>query len=129
MVIGWGYLYINCFLQLTMEPLNLTQGSIEENIRLLRLRNAGSIQNENVLRMRNLLDEVDNSFVVRLLTLTLNTPASSKLVEQAHAAGAMIMKRHDIATEKQLRIRALCTSMAAFFGEPRVSKAMKNNFA
>ena len=62
MVIGWGYLYINCFLQLTMEPLNLTQGSIEENIRLFRLRNAGSIQNENVLRMQNLLDEVENSF-------------------------------------------------------------------
>ena len=71
------------------------------------------ITNENVHRMRKMLDNADGSSLVENLRLQFHMQTSPKGIEQAHAAGSMVMKEHKTCAQQQLRVRALLLSQKA----------------
>lgn len=67
-----------------------------------------------VQRMRRSLDAgTPECALVDALSLLREAPASTALVEEGHASGAVLMKDHERYSEKPLRVRALLHSMRA----------------
>ena len=105
--ISFGYIFRYAFLDLQRQPWNMTQGDIAANVEALA---AGTtvIRDERVERMYNLLQSgVPSAALVDGLELLREAPFSTKMAEEAHASGALMMNAHERYSEKALRTRAL----------------------
>lgn len=123
MCVDYGFLVREVYQQVWEEPLSLTQGCIEEKMAEVARRDKSSIKDQLVLRMRNMMDTgAAQEVVVQALTNLRDAPASTALVEEGHACGAVLMKDHDRYSETALRARALLYSLRPCVRQPKVDK-------
>ena len=123
--VSFGYLHRTVFRDLSYQPLSLTQNDIEANVAALA-ENRIVAEDERVHRMKRLLDAgVPQEALVQALMLLRECPMSTKMVEEAHASGALMMREHSRYSEKALRVRALLHQMRSITRAPPLSKEQR----
>ena len=112
MLISLGYCWREVWEDLEEFPLKLTQGDISANV--VELANSDiPISDKMTQRIKDFVTANGVDAAVHHLKVLRQTPTTSVLTEQAHAASKALVLHHNKLTEKQLRVRALVTNLRA----------------
>ena len=104
---SYGFLINEVYTSVWEEPLALCRGNSAANVAALQAR-PGPVHDERVRRMKNLPGAgYPLETVVEGLRELVQIPFSTKLVEEAHASAAIIMRKHERYSEGTMRIRSL----------------------
>ena len=106
-----GFVWRETFAEVYEYPLKMSQGNIEANV--VELRNNPNLAVDKVTRRWGefLATGGSEAQLCCLLRLLKAVATTVTLVEQGHAAGAIVMKTHEQCSEKQLRVRALLRAL------------------
>ena len=88
-----AYLHMDCWVPLTLPPLCYAMGNIQANVAGLKAET--DVRDATSAKMQALALLGHEGDVVRALLLLRETALTTILVEQAHASGAQLMKRHE----------------------------------
>ena len=121
MMIAYGITNREVFAELYEYPLRMTQGSITANIEALRATPIEDLYDTMTQRMKNLITMGREGELEEALELWKETATTSKVVEEGHASGAVMLREHELLTEKGLRVAALMHSMRSIVRRKKIS--------
>ena len=120
-----AYMYDDIFQQLKQLPLSLTQGNVEANLEQLRRQDRATLRDPLSQKIWYLMDVgYPRLKLVHALLLAREAPCTSTIVEQNHAAGAMLLRDHPFLGEAALRARVVVYQSQHLVGPSQAERVM-----
>ena len=108
-----AYLHMDCWVPLTLPPLCYAMGNIQTN--MVALKAETDVGDATTAKMQALALLGHEGDVVRALLLLRETALTATLVEQAHASGAQLMRRHETLEQVSLVCRMTVHNCRSLF--------------
>lgn len=121
-LVSIAYLHLECWAPLAQAPLKYIIGDVVSNIQALKLET--DVTDPVAVKMQTLTMIGFEDDVVAACLLTRETSLTTTLVEQAHASGAMISKKHPQLEQAQLVARMSVHNCRALFSPGRFEKQL-----
>ena len=119
-----SYLHMDCFASLSTAPLKYTVGNVVANIECLK--GEEGITDALTLKWQQLAELGYESEVVAGIELLKESSFTTIIVEQAHASGSLIMKRHTQLNTESLLARMTVHNCRMLFCDSHLEKQLSH---